>query len=629
MISTTQGIGVVDVGEGYVILKPKNYVDVGTKMGVIFLHGAGGYASDAFTFPGILPTLQALVLKGHTVLSIDASGGNWSNNVAMDKINNAHAYLTTALGARTGKVGLMGVSMGGGNVLTWAAANPTKTACVMGIIPVVDIQDMYANRGAGGSIDGAYAGGWSQTVYGPHHNPVTLAQAGKYAGIPIRTYYGLSDTTCVPSTQIAFRDASGAVATSFAGGHTVPLSPMPWDVNEVATWFASFDPGTPPTGVPFGRDSAKWDAVNSIYNLTTTTSVPIRTRIGRGLGAGVGTAHIECFLDSITAGAGADGHVGAWPTLINQKFSALNGYVGTGIIPLHDPIGTDPRVTLSAGVVAVNDWGPYGFGALRMDATTQSIRLAPTVCDSVTLWLLRTEARGEVFVGATSQGFFDCTEPRGDVLYTIKATPTQWPGVVKVEFPFTGAISREIILKPTVNGQNIFVVGMETKVNSTRSIRVSNSARGGAQMAQVVTDDQTMGYRGMAQTLDIWRPDIAIIMAGINDFQNHVPLGTFRARMITFLNRQVANGGTTILVAPPRPNFDHIPGDHILTPPLDAYISVLYDMADAYNIPLVDIAHKWTDYATAAAKGWYADYVHPNRAGHAAMANAIYEAVRY
>lgn len=123
---------------------------------------------------------------------------------------------SSAVGARSGKIGLIGLSQGTANALSWAGANPTLTGAVTAYLPAPDLN--YAPFKS--SIDGAYGGNYTEASYGAAYNPQTMAAAGKYAGIPIDLITASNDTTTPAALATAFKNAVGANAVIRNGGAT-------------------------------------------------------------------------------------------------------------------------------------------------------------------------------------------------------------------------------------------------------------------------------------------------------------------------------------------------------------------------------------------------------------------------
>jgi acetyl esterase/lipase len=215
------GRDTVTSGESFVMMRP-NRVQPVAKKGIIFCHGSGSTSTMAIDYLGATRLLTLLAGEGHPILSGDWGGiDTWANDTALSRITAGKNYLQSNMGAPAGQIILIGVSMGGANSLAWAGNNPTLAAGVVGLIPVVDFLDIQVNQRMGlhNNLNSAYGGNYVNDVYGPTHSPQSMADWGKFDGIPIRTYYGDTDTACVPVTQVGFAAASGAIATSLSGGH--------------------------------------------------------------------------------------------------------------------------------------------------------------------------------------------------------------------------------------------------------------------------------------------------------------------------------------------------------------------------------------------------------------------------
>ena len=213
-------IGTVNPTEQTIVMQAK--YGTPSPRGFLYCHGAGGSAQSAISDYGNQGQLcDRLTRDGLVGLATDLGGEQtWANDTAMSRTTDARTYLNGTLGA-TGKTVLIGGSMGGAGALVWASRNPTLVACVVVIIPVVDITDIHANNRAGLAplIDGAYSGGWSQATYGAAHNPLTMARDGAFDGIPILGFYGTTDTLCVPEAAQQFAVASGAEMRPIPFGH--------------------------------------------------------------------------------------------------------------------------------------------------------------------------------------------------------------------------------------------------------------------------------------------------------------------------------------------------------------------------------------------------------------------------
>lgn len=191
--------------------------------GILYLHGNTGDSSEPLR-PELYALFNALTDAGYTILSSLWTGtSNWANESTILKINDGKTYLQNTLGAKAGKVIVIGSSAGAAAAMVWASRYPNAVACVVGMLPVSDLSDIVTNNrgGAAPSVNSAYPGAWNDTVYGPTHNPLVIAQNGGLNRVKMRLFNGDSDTTVIPSTVQALASAAEAntVLTSVPGGH--------------------------------------------------------------------------------------------------------------------------------------------------------------------------------------------------------------------------------------------------------------------------------------------------------------------------------------------------------------------------------------------------------------------------
>jgi pimeloyl-ACP methyl ester carboxylesterase len=219
-------VGLYAAGEKSLRVVPKYYRPNNTRTGVIFAHGHGGdalQARDGANAPGLNAIIEAIGENGNPVLSCDFAGNSWGNATASARMNDAYALLQGSMGAKAGKVIVIGYSMGHVVVANWAAANPTKVAGIVGLLPVCDMADIYAQSNYVGSINTAYGGSYNNATLGGTNNPLVMANAGKFATIPWKGYSIADDTIATYSKVQAMATAVGAngsiVTLAGSGGH--------------------------------------------------------------------------------------------------------------------------------------------------------------------------------------------------------------------------------------------------------------------------------------------------------------------------------------------------------------------------------------------------------------------------
>ena len=235
-----QGSGRYAASEGDVFIA-RGAMTAGGVRGVIYCHGAGGDATSCRDYAriGELDVINA-VAERFPVLSIDAGGAQaWGNSTAVARVGDAVTYLQGTLGAKSGTVLLIGASMGAVTALNYARANPTKVGCVVGIIPVIDLNDMVTNnRGSlAANINTAY-GTYSEATHGPTYNPANYAAS---LTTPTRLYYASDDATAIPGAVTAFDTACSSATAASVGalGHTqAAIDAAPRE--EIVEWLAQF-----------------------------------------------------------------------------------------------------------------------------------------------------------------------------------------------------------------------------------------------------------------------------------------------------------------------------------------------------------------------------------------------------
>jgi hypothetical protein len=148
------------------------------------------------------------------------------------------AWLLSQPGVKTDKlIGYAG-SMGNLDLFNWIAnvsGALAKVACVVSVLPAVDLQDLHDNRylvtpgDAATFIETAYGGSAGYLAALPTHNPA--ANPSAFSSIPILLCYSTNDPIAVPSVVTAFAAAVGSNATLYpyaAAGHSI--GGLDWDV---------------------------------------------------------------------------------------------------------------------------------------------------------------------------------------------------------------------------------------------------------------------------------------------------------------------------------------------------------------------------------------------------------------
>jgi pimeloyl-ACP methyl ester carboxylesterase len=209
--------GILSGGESHIEITPK-IRPAAPQYGVIHLHGASGTAWTALTSlnDGKPHTPAHIARAGYNAIASDAGGPQtWGNQASIDGAERSYQRIQAIPGTKPGKVFLVGSSMGGLTALNWAAANPTKVAGIIMVIPVINVNDVKTNNRGGYAslVNAAHGGTYDEATMGSTKNPRTQAGLGKYAGIPILLFYGLTDAVCIPGEATGFAADVGSNVT--------------------------------------------------------------------------------------------------------------------------------------------------------------------------------------------------------------------------------------------------------------------------------------------------------------------------------------------------------------------------------------------------------------------------------
>jgi pimeloyl-ACP methyl ester carboxylesterase len=200
----------------------------GTKPGIFWLHGAGG--EETALWPTWSPNSSALAWwladHGYSVFAPDCSNSvqtdgaeTWGNDASTDTLDAAITYVQANPGEfqmASGKVVLIGQSMGHVTACNYARRFPTKVAGIIGAAGATDVDYHYVT-GFGVNIDAAYSGNWATNGRATNHDPIDFAGSLTF---PHRYYYATDDDNVPPSGTGSFRPFYAA----YGGPHDPAIS---------------------------------------------------------------------------------------------------------------------------------------------------------------------------------------------------------------------------------------------------------------------------------------------------------------------------------------------------------------------------------------------------------------------
>lgn len=213
------------------------------KPAVLYAHGRGGTARDWFE-PSIYPFLKAFIDAGYPLVANDLGGTtNWGNNTAITRLDQTRTFAQgSEIGAKSGKVVLFSVSMGGLAVCNWARQNKANVACIVMTVPATELEyyhnnDLLPDVNEAAEIESAYGGltGYNNSL--ATHSPINYA--AEIADLPIAIHYNTDDTMASPARIEAFGAAVGAEMHPTLGGHTLNNLNMSQVISFINTHTAS------------------------------------------------------------------------------------------------------------------------------------------------------------------------------------------------------------------------------------------------------------------------------------------------------------------------------------------------------------------------------------------------------
>lgn len=213
-------------GDRTLVMRPKLPPYDPPSSGVMFVHGAGSsaeYCLDSYGNQNLVTS--DVISEGYTAFSGDNGGPNtWGNSASISGLATSYGRLQSQSTVNADKVALIASSMGGLVAFNWTAQNTSKVSCIVGLIPVINTNDIVVNNRGGyaAAVKAAY-GGYSEMVMGSRYNPATIAASGKgLQGVPMLLFCGVTDTVCVISEARAFASRPGMSVTlvGLPGGHS-------------------------------------------------------------------------------------------------------------------------------------------------------------------------------------------------------------------------------------------------------------------------------------------------------------------------------------------------------------------------------------------------------------------------
>lgn len=364
---------------------------------------------------------------------------------------------------------------------------------------------------------------------------------------------------------------------------------------------------------------------------------------------------------SISVGIGADNIGGdgdpvifrtkGWVGQLRNLFASRYGDPGEGFIGSKDyGYGATPsRRTYAGGGLTDIGQGPFYNGS-RLNSTSQTVTFTTSEGSIIKFWVWTGgSGTGATFVVDGGSNTATYVDPADGVTKTTAANtiPTCGTGDVNsltwTEYTISGlsAGTHSIVFAgPTSGSLRIGDIGIYKQATGVPVHRVGWS---GSTSANLVGEDSTLAANSLGKTrmmhanTKMFGSKLLILEFGTNDYGLQNSLGTtfgqpgttptqLAANLRTAGDIAIANGASVLLLGDPRRQNNPVSPENYTEA---AYIAAVKNIAlTTPGYAYIDFADAIGDKTTAMSLGYAnTNSVHPKRAGHGRMAQAVFEAI--
>lgn len=230
MTSTIRGVGEYVAAEAHTVAFGRLYKPDATRRPVVYFTGGPGDDRDFLTATASGSQITPGIVDGPVSFGVisAAFGGaeQWGNDTTQTRIGQAWTQVKSQLGTKTDKFVGIGISKGALALLNYARNNPSNVAAIVGIVPVVNLTNFYADNAASQTnIDAAYTDHAGYLAALATHDPNLNTATHLSQAIPMKLFYGTSDASIRSADVTSFASAVGATAQSM--GATTHLTTAP------------------------------------------------------------------------------------------------------------------------------------------------------------------------------------------------------------------------------------------------------------------------------------------------------------------------------------------------------------------------------------------------------------------
>lgn len=364
------------------------------------------------------------------------------------------------------------------------------------------------------------------------------------------------------------------------------------------------------TGLPDGvLGTKRFDSVRGTYNESPSTTRRMRAALAQTRTA---LFRVMCVGDSTVFGANATPPQSkqSWPSRLAQMLASVEGHASsTGAVDFQNySLASEPRFVF-AGTWAAANVGPFNTAGRQSNVPASKVTFTPDI--EVDAFVVR-------YATGPDAGTWSYSVDGGAATNVDSSAAAAGYSTVTVPASSTGVHSLVIAVGA---GGFTRLISVEGRNGLTGSV-VTRAGKGGA-MASSFVVGASLGLAGSIGTIDALSPNLVILGFGVNEYLNQVALASYKANLQTILTRAISVGADVVMLTAV-PNQDTTKAISQAQ-----YRQVVYELADANNAMVLDVAYLWDSYAVsnAAPLSLYGDVTHPNSRGYFDIAAAIYAAI--
>lgn len=340
-----------------------------------------------------------------------------------------------------------------------------------------------------------------------------------------------------------------------------------------------------------GNRTRQFRPETSLYNFKAANTLKLRTAVGFAR-AGTGLCRIQFIGDSVTEGYGATPGT-------SDYVKALRGLLGRTGCSVNSVIRPIQGSTLDSRLTNVG-WtiGSAIFPIAQVSGAGSTITLAIDAPGTVL----------ELIIGANTAAFTYSIDGGA----AVAIVPNGSSAMQTLTVTGLANTTHSVVITSVAGGAN-YLSGIG--IRNTTGIILENDGVSGSKASDWVTN---AWYAGTAALFPS-NPNCVVIEFGLNEYlaATQITGPVFQANLTTLITAAKTAGANVILVASHRPDDTG----------WSTYVSNIYDVADAQDVPLIDLCDAFSTYAAWTALNLSGIGLHFNATGYAIKAALLTSAL--